>query len=47
MLRTMPIESYLKQQIDADLPALLSGERSMQEYAGLSDAQVNALQNVC
>jgi alpha-glucosidase (family GH31 glycosyl hydrolase) len=46
LLRAMKLNTLVKLRLDEDLPRLLSGQTHPREYAGLSDAQVSALENV-
>ena len=46
LLYAMPLNSWVKQRIDLEIPLLLSGERKPRDYSGLSDAQIGALDNL-
>lgn len=46
LLRAMKLNSWVKERIDRDLPALLEGRSSVRDHSGLSDAQCAALENV-
>jgi len=46
VLLSFKLDTWVKAEIARDIPALLTGEKSLIEYAGLKDAQISALTNL-
>jgi hypothetical protein len=46
VLLSFKLDTWVKAEIARDIPALLTGEKSLIEYAGLKDAQISAITNL-